>query len=263
MKCETNCTPAFSIKSLQPCAQICLPPRLCAFCVRSCHSKMFKQLYERGDLPCSILHVADGQRVKWAVVDIEKLNIDYYLPIFTDGLCETKYPYHFIAKQGILDLIERASHKIDLGTLSKMIVPLKRALYTRNSMIFRSVLLVLQKLASGNDGGIGAGLVPYFNELLPMINAFKERIQQRKSDDCRCDRVDYGQRNKLDLGRLIDETLLTLETYGGQDAFINIKFSVPTYEQQIDPKSYTTAQIFTAIQPPIGRQKETEVQTST
>lgn len=32
------------------------------------------------------------------------------------------------------------------------------------------------------------------------------------------------------VGSLIDETLQILERYGGEDAFINIKYMVPTYE---------------------------------
>lgn len=44
------------------------------------------------------------------------------------------------------------------------------------------------------------------------------------------DAIDYGQKNNLNLGDLIDETLQSLEKYGGEDAFINIKYLVPTYE---------------------------------
>lgn len=44
------------------------------------------------------------------------------------------------------------------------------------------------------------------------------------------DAIDYGQKNNLNLGDLIDETLQCLEKYGGEDAFINIKYLVPTYE---------------------------------
>lgn len=44
------------------------------------------------------------------------------------------------------------------------------------------------------------------------------------------DSIDYAQKNNLNLGDLIDETLQVLEKYGGEDAFINIKYLVPTYE---------------------------------
>lgn len=44
------------------------------------------------------------------------------------------------------------------------------------------------------------------------------------------DNIDYSQKNNLNLGDLIDETLQVLEKHGGEDAFINIKYIIPTYE---------------------------------
>ena len=41
---------------------------------------------------------------------------------------------------------------------------------------------------------------------------------------------DYGQRKNENVGDLIQETLQLFEKYGGEDAFINIKYLVPTYE---------------------------------
>ena len=36
--------------------------------------------------------------------------------------------------------------------------------------------------------------------------------------------------NGENVGDLIHETLEVLERYGGEDAFINIKYMIPTYE---------------------------------
>lgn len=44
------------------------------------------------------------------------------------------------------------------------------------------------------------------------------------------DRIDYSQKRKENLADLILETLAILEEYGGEDAFINIKYIIPTYE---------------------------------
>ena len=38
------------------------------------------------------------------------------------------------------------------------------------------------------------------------------------------------QRKRINLGDLIGETLELLEQTGGEDAFINIKYMIPTYE---------------------------------
>ena len=42
--------------------------------------------------------------------------------------------------------------------------------------------------------------------------------------------IDYSQRKGQNLGDLIVQTLEMFETHGGDDAFINIKYMIPTYE---------------------------------
>jgi len=44
------------------------------------------------------------------------------------------------------------------------------------------------------------------------------------------DKIDYAQQKNKCLGDLIQETLEVLERYGGEDAYINIKYMIPTYE---------------------------------
>lgn len=42
--------------------------------------------------------------------------------------------------------------------------------------------------------------------------------------------IDYSQQRGENAADIIQETLEILEKYGGEDAFINIKYMVPTYE---------------------------------
>lgn len=44
------------------------------------------------------------------------------------------------------------------------------------------------------------------------------------------DGIDYSQQKRENIGDLIHETLVAFEEHGGDDAFINIKYMVPTYE---------------------------------
>jgi Parkin co-regulated protein len=44
------------------------------------------------------------------------------------------------------------------------------------------------------------------------------------------DKIDYGQKNASNIGDLIQETLELFEKHGGEDAYINIKYMIPTYE---------------------------------
>lgn len=71
---------------------------------------------------------------------------------------------------------------------------------------------------------IGEALVPYYRQILPIFNIFKNNNQNIG------DAIQYDQRKKQGLGDLIGETLELFEHYGGEDAFINIKYMVPTYE---------------------------------
>lgn len=112
------------------------------------------------------------------------------------------------------------------------------------------------------------GLVPFYRQLLPMFNAYKSfegmyiksnwLLMHLSIGVChitrpvvsvywRCnftmnlfllwfhpvtcdDKIDYSQKKSCNLSVLIEETLQVLERHGGDDAFINIKYMVPTYE---------------------------------
>lgn len=97
------------------------------------------------------------------------------------------------------------------------------------------VLKVLQQLVLSGDM-IGEALVPYYRQILPVLNIL------RCKNSIRClivgvdfvvntgDGIVYNQRKRTNIGDLIQETLELLETRGGEDAFINIKYMIPTYE---------------------------------
>lgn len=44
------------------------------------------------------------------------------------------------------------------------------------------------------------------------------------------DGIDYSQQKRENIGDLVQESLEAFEIHGGPDAFINIKYMVPTYE---------------------------------
>lgn len=86
-----------------------------------------------------------------------------------------------------------------------------------------TTLQILQKLVTCSDT-IGEALVPYYRQILPVMNLFKTRNLNQG------DKIDYSQRKGQNLGDLIVQTLELFETHGGDDAFINIKYMIPTYE---------------------------------
>lgn len=188
----------------------------------------FRRFYERGDLPIQINH-AGSSKVQWKV-EIEKLDFHHYLPIFFDGLREKEHPYNFLSQQGCVDMLEHGGSKI-LPVIPQLIIPLKNALNTRDPEIIVKTLKILQRLVLSDvaDAGEGAGLVgqalvPYYRQILPILNIFQHKNRNLG------DGIEYGQRSQLNVGDLITETLELLEKHGGEDAFINIKYLIPTYQ---------------------------------
>merc|ERR1712139_389820 len=185
------------------------PPRAGAIVRRPVTKTEFRRFYDRGDLPIQIYHGAVGGKIAWKV-DIEKLDYHHYLPIFMDGLREKEDPYRFLAVQGTYDMLDKGGSKI-LPVVPQLIIPVKTALNTRDPNVMGTTLKVLQALVLSGEM-IGEALVPYYRQILPVLNLFK----QCKSNlgDC----IDYGQQKRLVLGDLIEETLEMFETYGGEDA---------------------------------------------
>lgn len=190
-----------------------------------------RRFYERGDLPIQIDHGGVVNRLAWKV-EIQKLDFHHYLPIFFDGLREQEQPYAFIAEQGVLDMLEAGAHKV-LPVIPQLIIPLKTALNTREKEVMVKVLKIIQVLVncdvalSGGAGLIGQALVPYYRQILPVLNIFINNNENLG------DGIDYSQRKRKNLGELIIQTLEQLEIHGGEDAFINIKYLVPTYQSAV------------------------------
>eukprot|EP00761_Pharyngomonas_kirbyi_P012515 gb/GECH01012542.1/.p1 GENE.gb/GECH01012542.1/~~gb/GECH01012542.1/.p1 ORF type:complete len:319 (+),score=65.24 gb/GECH01012542.1/:1-957(+) len=196
-------------------------PKAGAFQKRKIPPSEFRRFYDRGDLPIVIEHCGTGNKIRWKV-DRERLNYLHYLPIFFDGLREKEEPYRFLAIQGVFDLMEKGEGKI-LRCVPQLIIPIKTALNTRDHDIICTVLKVLQELVV-SDQNVGLALVPYYRQILPIFNLFKN-VNANTGEE-----MEYNQRKRMNIGDLIEETLNKLERYGGPDAFINIKYMIPTYE---------------------------------
>ena len=78
-------------------------------------------------------------------------------------------------KQGVYDIIQVGWKRI-LPCIPQLIIPVKTALNTRNKTVIVKVLKVLQRLvvcdAEGGVPLIGHSLVPYYRQLLPVLNIF-------------------------------------------------------------------------------------------
>jgi len=209
--------------SLQPKKQnFSAPPPLAgATNKRSIVASEFRRFYDRGDLPIKVEHEGSTTKLGWKISP-EQLDYHHYLPIFIDGIREKIDPYRFLAVMGTYEMLERDGSKI-LPVIPQLIIPIKTALNTRDPDVMQVTLKVLQKLVVSGDM-VGEALVPYYRQILPIFSLYKTKNANLG------DKIDYGQRKKLNLGDLIQETLELFEQTGGEDAFINIKYMIPTYE---------------------------------
>nr|XP_033795024.1 parkin coregulated gene protein isoform X2 [Geotrypetes seraphini] len=211
----------FTVKAMMKNSIVRGPPAAGAFKERPAKPTAFRKFYERGDFPIALEHDSRGNKIAWKV-EIEKLDYHHYLPLFFDGLCEMTFPYEFFARQGIHDMLEHGGNKI-LPVVPQLIIPIKNALNLRNHHVMCITLKVLQHLIVSADL-VGEALVPYYRQILPILNLFKNMNVNTG------DGIDYSQQKRENIGDLIQETLEAFERYGGEDAFINIKYMVPTYE---------------------------------
>ena len=102
------------------------------------------------------------------------------------------------------------------------------ALNTKHPEVIVVTLKKLQKLVKCGVS-VAEALVPYYRQILPVLNMFKNKRSKVYTVSIG-DKIYYGQYRNQDIGNLILETLEMFETYGGEDAYINIKYMIPTYE---------------------------------
>ncbi|XP_028294229.1 parkin coregulated gene protein homolog isoform X2 [Gouania willdenowi] len=197
------------------------PPPLGIFKERPTKSTNFRRFYDRGDLPVSVDHCTRGRRISWKV-DIRTLDYFHFLPLFFDGLVETSHPYELLARHGVHDMLEVGGSNI-LPVIPQLIIPIRNALNTKNIRVMCNTMIVLQHLVMSAQH-VGEALVPFYRQILPLFNLFKNEKKFLSY------RIDYSQQMNVSIGDLISETLEMFERFGGENAFINIKYMIPTYQ---------------------------------
>ncbi|RHY03852.1 hypothetical protein DYB25_011447 [Aphanomyces astaci] len=179
-----------------------------AFKVRPIEKTKFRYFYDRADLPLRVNFSGAVRKVQWQV-DITQIDYSHYLPLFFEGLRELDEPYRFLALNGTMDMLEKGGDR-PLTCIPHLVIPIKQNLMTRHPTIMCIQMKVLQKLVLTCPYA-GEALVPYYRQILTIFNLFATKRDEN-------------------IGDLIIETLYILERHGGEDAFVNIKYMVPTYE---------------------------------
>ena len=84
-------------------------------------------------------------------------------------------------------MLEKGGAKV-LPVIPQLIIPIKTALNTRDPEIIAITLKILQALVTCSDT-IGEALVPYYRQILPIMNLFKTKNANLG------DKIDYSQRS--------------------------------------------------------------------
>jgi hypothetical protein len=173
-------------------------------------------------------------------VPVEALDLAFYLPLFASGLRENEFPYSFIAEEGFANLLAAFPPDKVAAVVPLLITPLRDAINTRQPQPMVRTIRAIKALASlgGEEalgGGVrskaptlvGAALLPFYRQLLPTMNLYAQKNLNLG------DKIDYGQRFHRSMGEAIAEVLRVLDLTGGETAFMNILYSVPTYVRAI------------------------------
>ncbi|XP_068146294.1 parkin coregulated gene protein homolog [Drosophila tropicalis] len=223
--------PAFTYQALQKGTVVKPPPKIDIFKRKPVKETVFKIYCSRGDIPVVLAGRSNKQDptkdrpLRWQC-NPEDLDYCYYLPIFVDGLADMDNDTRLLALNGAIDLIMRSPKKV-LPVLPKLILPLKRAFQTRDKRIIISALQVLQLMVRLGPC-VGQALVPFYRQLLAVCNLYKN-INVNLGEG-----IDPDRSKRI--GDVIEDTLKLLEFCGGPNAFINIKYMVPTYESSVFPR---------------------------
>lgn len=111
---------------------------------------------------------------------------------------QLEHPYKLLAVQGVDDLLAHASAAV-LPVVPQLVLPVRQALNTRIPEVILTVMDALEKLLLCDrlaPGGpvIGRALVPYYRQILPVMNIFLTANVNRG------DAIEYGQRHRAVIG---------------------------------------------------------------
>lgn len=187
---------------------------------------LFRKYYLRGDFPVAISFSGAQRTLKWTA-DPKTIDLAVFLPLFLEGLTETEEPFAFIAEKTSQQAIAANPDKL-AEVLPELILPLKRALDSRDPLIVVRAIKVLQAMLAAKSG-LAEDLVPYYKNLLP---AFNKHITKNPNLG---HQIEFSQKDGRNLGDLVIDTLNVLEQNGSPEAFAHIKYMIPVY-QSAKPK---------------------------
>ena len=166
----------------------------------------FGQMYSSGNIPCVVNHGSIKNKLQWKQPP-QAQDYDPLLILVAEGLCETDFPFNFIARNAFKELLdaELVGDKAEL-VLPRLIAPLRLSLMSSDLSVVEAGMDALMQLSHGlrlcSKGD-------RLNEHLPVLLVQLTKRPQLREKATR--------------------VLELLEQNGGKAAYDAIKSKVPTY----------------------------------
>ena len=155
-------------------------------------------------MPCRINHSCSQNYLQWDV-PIESVDFDPLLVNCFEGLLETEHPYQFIAMQALTEMLQNSVAPMNVAPMiSKLVLPLRQGLISKDSKIWNNAIQATQLLAQA----AGENITPHLHL---MMGSFSSKMA-----------------NKLTREK-VTVTLGVIERYGGPEALKVIKQKIPAY----------------------------------
>ncbi|GMH88434.1 hypothetical protein TL16_g11157 [Triparma laevis f. inornata] len=173
-------------------------------------TSLLPRRYTRGELPCTVEHRSSGLALSW-MCPLHNLDYEHYLPIFMDGA-----PFTPSSPGKVSTSSSKTQQVTAIGFWTY-------SLSTKRSDVVLAVVNIIKQLCTVHPA-VGPRLIPHYRQILGILNLFYCKGGKNLGDA-----MDYKQFNSDDLVVPIAEVLEMMERTGGPNAFVNIKFMVPTY----------------------------------
>jgi hypothetical protein len=166
----------------------------------------FGQVYCSGHIPCVVNHGSIKNKLQWKTPP-QALDYDPLLILVAEGLCETDFPFNFIARNAFKEMLEAevGGEKAEL-VLPRLIAPLRLSLMSSDLSVVEAGMDALMQLSCSL---VQCSKGDSLNDHLPVLLVQLTKRPQLREKATR--------------------VLEMLEQSGGHAAYAAIKSKVPTY----------------------------------
>ncbi|XP_042244374.1 parkin coregulated gene protein isoform X7 [Thunnus maccoyii] len=206
----------FTVKATMKNSVVVGPPAAGAFRERPSKPTTFRKFYERGEFPMALEHDTKGNRIAWKVGVLPSGGKRRIWRRERQPCSQRKCIFVSSMKLSFCKRGCQSEGKVEIDKLDY---------HHYLPLFFDGLCETVHPYEFFARQGVHDMLEHGGPKIQPVIPQLIIPIKINSGDG-----IDYSQQKRENVGDLIQETLEVFERYGGEDAFINIKYMVPTYE---------------------------------